>query len=467
MAGYELKENGCVWKGVVKDPTISNNPAGGWTATGNVKIDPTLPGAKSPGAVEFIGGTCSTTAGLNQTLVMPPYDLAEPLALEVAGTGRCELPPPFTTQIPCIRPLGVGIGERGIDPLAFFFGPQSTKVCLGERAYGATYTLKVFPQACGGFTKSNQLDHLDIVPAPECPVPGKVTNGDFEGVGGWSVGGTGAEVAPSVGNKSSRGGRLHHAKKCDSPSLSGAFSVKTSEPAKPALAFTVKGKTARKMAVNAGTQLLTTITGTSVYENVSICLSEYMKGMASSLVFIASDDMTGGVCGDADDYEFIVDDVAIVSDPTCEDTTLIVDGGFERSDVARYWSITENGGSASFLKGAAARTGNGYASLSQFSCEKGSSFSVTVMNPGSVAGKGGPAIEYYYRASNGTAITYTAPGGTLTPTTTWTRGVGCLSPRRGGFPQSVSFTVSAGESCGVGTLSLDDLKLVQDPSCPE
>jgi hypothetical protein len=42
-----------------------------------------------------------------------------------------------------------------------------------------------------------------------------------------------------------------------------------------------------------------------------------------------------------------------------------------------------------------------------------------------------------------------------------------MSGRRGGFPQNVDFTTSAGADCTPGTLSVDDVRAVLDPSCPE
>src|SRR5690606_14499075 len=126
-------------------------------------------------------------------------------------------------SLPCARPLALPVAGRGLEPFSFLFNQVSStgKACLGERAYGAEIDFAALPTTCASSLRSLQIDHPSIAPAPDCPAPGKIPNGDFEGAGGWTATGEGAEVSAGVGSASSRGGRLHHANRCDAPRLRG------------------------------------------------------------------------------------------------------------------------------------------------------------------------------------------------------------------------------------------------------
>lgn len=469
VVGYEPAGSDCVWKGVVRDPTFEDSPAGAWTVTGGVTIDASVKGAKDPGLAELKTAAC-TEAGVKQSFAMPAVSTAEPLAMEIHARGTCQLP--FIgggLNIPCARPISVSIAGRGVEPFSLLYGDGSSRMCLGERAFGGPIELELFPSLCGSSVKSLALDHVAIVTAPECPAPGIVTNGDFEGVGGWTVSGTGAEVAASVGNQGSRGGRLHSTKRCDNPRLTGAFSIPLATPARPALTFTAKGTVNRRMRVygNNGT-VLGTIAGTAVYEKVSLCMPEYLKGMAPQLAFGLDDDQPDGSCGDPDDYEFVFDDVKVEDDPACTDAH-VIDGGFERADVARYWQKTESDGSVTFVRSSpnGAKSGSGFVRLTQSGCSRTSSVSSVTTLPAKASGKGGPAIEFFYKATSATGITYRANATDLPPATDWTKSRVCFSSRRSGFSASITLAASAGDTCGAGSLSIDDVRTVHDAACPE
>ncbi|MBX3208697.1 MAG: calcium-binding EGF-like domain-containing protein [Labilithrix sp.] len=467
VAGYTQAGADCAFTGVVRDPTFENKPAGAWSLSGGVTIDPTAEGAKNLGLAELRTATCDA-AGVKQAFEMPAIADAEPLAMEVFARGTCQITFIGVIPLPCFRPISLSIAGRGVEPMPMLLGNGSAKVCLGERAFGATVPLELFPSACGSTVKSLALDHVDVVPAPECPSPGVVVNGDFEGAGGWTVGGTGAEVAAGVGNQGSRGGRLRSAKRCDNPKLTSALSVRVADPAKPALAFTVKGTLNRRMRVYANGYPIGVVSGTAVYEKVSLCVPEYLRGMSASLLFSLEDDRPDGACGDPDDYEFVIDDLSLGQEAACNDP-LLVEGGFERADAARYWVASESGGSVSFVRNApaGANGGSGYATVRQTECAKSSNVRTTATLLGADSGAGGPAVEFFYKAATATEITYTANGVTLPPATAWTKSRLCFSPRRAGFAESITFSVSAGEApCGLGSLSLDDVRSVRDPACP-
>lgn len=468
VTGYALEGGACVWKGVVRDPGFVGEPADAWTLAGSAKLAPTAAGVRDPGVVNLQGASCLASR-VSQPIAMPGFAEGEPLALELAATGSCTFDNPLGLDIPvpCTRPLSVAVGARGLYPFSsIFLVPAQTRVCLGERAFGGTFELAILPTSCSSRVKSLAVDHASIVPAPDCAAPGVVVNGDFEGNGGWTASGTGAEVAPGVGNASSRGGRLRHAKRCDGPRLSGQLSVPLAVPAHPALTFTVKGTSGRRMTVGLGGLHLASIGGTSVYEKVSLCLPEHARGMAPTLQLTADDDAPSGACGDPDDYEFVVDDLKIEEDAACLDG-FVVDGGFEAQDARRHWTFFAGaGGSVSFFKSStSAHTGMGYARVYQGQCDASTSLTGIATIPEPAQG-GGPALEFWYRAPAATAVTFSGPDGTLAPAGDGTRAVQCLDPRRPGFPHVFSFGVSATSGCTPGSLSLDDLRVTRDPACP-
>lgn len=467
VVGYDQRGADCAWAGVVRDPTFEDKPAGAWTLEGGVTIDKTAAGAKNPGMAELKTATCSTAA-VKQSFEMPAAASAEPLALEIFARGSCQITLIGTIPIPCFRPISLRINERGVEPISVLMQDGSARMCLGESAFGGAVALELFATSCASGVRSIALDHLDIVPASECPMPGLVSNGDFEGTGGWAASGTGAEVAAGLGNSGSRGGRLHSANRCDAPRLTGALSVRLADPERPALTFTVKGTQNRRMRVYGNGYPIGTVTGTSVYEKVSLCMPEHLKGMAGPLAFALEDDRPDGACGDPDDYEFVVDDLTLQNDASCDDPRLLA-GGFERADSARYWLASEDGGFVSFRRNApaGANTGSGFATVSQSACGKSTRLRTTATLAGAGAGAGGPAIELAYKASAATGITYFANGVALPPAADWTKSRVCFPARRGAFPASIELTATAGEPCAPGLLSIDDVRSVRDPACPE
>lgn len=467
VVGYAPSGDDCAWAGVVRDPTFEDEPAGAWTLEGGVTIDATAAGAKDPGMAELKTATCSAAA-VKQSLEMPAAASAEPLAMELFARGSCQITLFGTIPIPCIRPISLRINDRGVEPIPLLMQDGSARMCLGESAFGGAIALELFPTSCASSVKSVALDHLDVVPAAECPMPGVVPNGDFEGPGGWAASGAGAEVAAGLGNNGSRGGRLHSVSRCDAPRLTGALSVRLADPEKPALTFTVKGTQNRRMRVYGNGYLIGMVTGTSVYEKVSLCMPEHLKGMAGPLAFALEDDRPDGACGDPDDYEFVVDDLALENDAACDDP-LLVAGGFERADAARYWLASEDGGLVSFRRNApaSANTGGGFATVRQTTCAKSTSVRATATLAGASAGAGGPAIEFFYKAGAATGITYSANGAALPPAADWTKSRVCFPARRGGFPASIELTTSADEPCASGLLSIDDVRSVRDPACTD
>lgn len=478
VAGYVASDGDCVWSGVVKDPGFADDPTGSWELLGGVTIAAEHAGFDDPGIAELKTETC-TEAFAKQSIITPPFESAEPLALNVSGSGVCRssiillppigFPPPGQNLVPCSNPISVRVAGYGLEPIASAMGgaPARGQVCLGERAFGGRVPLEVYATSCGSTTTSIVVDHLSIAPAPDCPAPGEIPNADFEGTGGWTATGSGAEVASGVGNDGSRGGRLHRTKRCDpAPMLTGAISVPLSSPAHPALTFTMNGTNNRRMGVRANGLLVGTVVGTAVFQKASLCLPERVRGMVASLAFALEDDGPGA-CGDPDNSAFVFDDIKIEEDPSCEAPLFVVDGGFERADSSTYWAESRNGGSISFVKGAGARSGSGFARITQSTCLASTRISTTGLLPPLTPGAGGPVVEFHYKTTGGEEISHYGLGQRLPAASEWTEVKRCYSARRAGFPQALEFRVYAGESCKLGSLSIDDVRVGLDPACPE
>jgi hypothetical protein len=83
-----------------------------------------------------------------------------------------------------------------------------------------------------------------------------------------------------------------------------------------------------------------------------------------------------------------------------------------------------------------------------------------------MAGAGGAAVEFAYRAPAANNQTFIGPGGTIPAAADWTVLRRCL-PKDPGAPYTVAFSLSSANSCQPTALSIDDVKVVYDPICPE
>ena len=457
-----------MWKGVIADPTFQNTPAGAWVVGAGL-LKPGAAGGKDPGLLEIGGATCTSGVGARQTVTMPPLELAEPLALEVSGLASCQVDggdPPVPQDTPCDRPVVLGVGPRAFEPFpALDRTPQTSRQCLGDRSFGKAIEITFSAATCSSV--STAIDRAEIVPAPECPLPGQVFNGDFEGAGGWKAdSATGiAEVASGVGNGSTRGGRLKTTASCQGPQLRGSLSVPFALP-RPALTFTARGNTGRRLRVFAADALVGVVTGSNVFETATICLPDFLKGQSASLAFAGGGDRRAP-CPNTDDYEFVFDDIAVKSDPSCPEEAKIVDGSFERPDADRYWFANVDAGATATFPKTGGADGPGFLVLNHTQCQRSSSVAGTVTIPEAMPGSGGPRLSFRYRATASNNTFYSGPSGLLAPAVTWTETKTCLPPRYAGAPYPVSFGLSSGSNCQASQLAVDAVAVGRDPACPE
>lgn len=464
--GYEREGEACVWRGGVRDPGFQNKPSA-WEITSGT-IDPAAAAPVDLGRARFTSdAVCSGAAVVRQSFKMPAFADSEPFAITIQGQ----------------QALGVDSGgvtlfvSDGFGGDTSFDATPKSRVCLGENAYGGDVKLVLRARGVDCTTTSTvDIDRVDIVPAPDCPAPSRVVNGDFEGTGGWVASGAGAEVATAVGTSGGRGGRVSTTNLCQSPSLTGTMSAPSTSLPNVALSFSYKGTTGKQMHVEAGPgATLGVVTGTATFQEAKLCVPQWAKGTASSLRFRLLD--PGGLCADSNVRDFVFDDVKFVSDPKCALSAAVVDGGFENAtNEVSSWLLehdTPFSTEARIIRNAAdtAHSGAAYVRLATGQpCHYGrAKQTITVPSPGAAAG---PAVKLWYRLPVRTkALFETSPGGALEVSATWKQKVVCLDPKDAGRP--IPFEIRAdggGGTCadfyGTERLDLDDVEVTTDATCP-
>jgi hypothetical protein len=465
--GYEHEGEACVWRGGPRDPGFQNKPTS-WEVGGGA-IDPAAMSPIDPGRVRFTGaGVCSGAGFVRQAFPMPAFADAEPFALEIQGQQTLEY-----DEIGGISfLLGGALGGQG--ELA---DTGKLHACLGDRAYGRDVDLRIRATsvACGP-TSLLDLDRVAIVPDATCPAPGRVINGDFEATGGWAVSGTGAEVATGVGTAGGRGGHLSTTNLCQSPSLLGSWSPPSTGLARPALSFTYKGNVDGKMTVTAGpSATLGEVVGTATFQAARLCVPEWAKGVVHPLRFNLVD--PGGLCADPNARDFVFDDLAFVSEPSCPEASYVADGSFESSTATVLpWVLehsTQYSTSARIVRNAAASAhgGSQYLSLSSGQvCHYGRATQTITVPPAS--GAAGPAVKLWYRLPAATKAVFTmTPGGLFATSASWVQKIVCLDSKDAGRPVQLRINASGGSGTCATTFStedidVDDIEVTTDASCP-
>lgn len=463
--GYVREAESCVWRGGPRDPGFQNSPVA-WAVT-DANIEPAASAMVDPGRARFSNkAICSSTGVVKQSFPMPAFADAEPFALTVQGQQGGDMDPGAIAVF-----FGNAYGGDGR-----FTNEQKTRICLGESAYGGDVELRIRSQAgvCSA-TSTLDLDRATIDPAPDCPAPGRVVNGDFEGTGGWIASGAGAEVATAVGTSGGRGGRISTTNLCQSPSLTGAMSAPSSSLTNVALSFSYKGTKGKQMHVEGGLgSTLGVVTGTATFQEAKLCVPQWAKGAVANLRFRLLD--PGGLCADPNVRDFVFDDLKFVSDPKCAAQPYVVDGGFENvTNEVASWLLDHDtlySTDAEVVHAAdQAHGGEAYVRLATSQpCHYGrAKQTITVPEP---VGAAGPAVKLWYRLPVKTKATFeTTPGGALEVSATWKQKVICLDPTSAGRP--LAFTVEADGGGGTCAdyyasehLDLDDVEATTEASCP-
>jgi hypothetical protein len=428
---------------------------------------------------------------------MPPLARAQPFKLEVTTTG---VDPGFDLFAPRAQ---IGIGGQFFDIIVPRNAYRTDTFCLGPRAYGGPVEIRVGTfggPGCGTVTTAMiAVDRLAIVPAApgECPEPGTVTDGDFEGPPDpWRfatlLGATGA-VVPGIGENGSAAAQLTTTTRCDEVSMTGSVAFPTAA-AMPDQAIDVywSGTVGERLAVSIdGRNIAELVSPTTVGHHSHVCVPAWATGTAAPLgLFLQRNANQSCTPLDA---SFTIDSLAIVSDPACAGGD-VTDPGFERvanpNGPVSGWGFFDTvvnqavSATASIIDSSAlAHTGRGVLVLSADDpCTLGgdSGTDLTFIVPAAQAG--GPAVKMFANVSPNNINTDTVVGlfpfrgdqsaqmllpeiGIYEPATL------CLPAAMSGRRATLHLSTSDtdGGACGAYPTEMaliDDVQVTTDPSCP-
>jgi len=473
---YEDSGSGCVFAGAPLAPGFDD--AAPWTTTGMAVLDADGAGIDDPGEVTWLTGAVCDASSVRQTFTMPPYERAEPLAIEITHQGRGDFYQP--------RP-SLALNEKWSRlPIQFTFA--TAQRCLGEAGFGGDVEFRIDGDSfgCPSSDGAEELivDRLEVVRAQdiglECPDPGGVRDGDFEGNGSAWTGLAPADgfagVEEGIGTGGSRAARLRTATLCSGPSITGVASWPLfSTVASPALRLVWSGTAGRVLRLVSDDFVFAELTATGATGTGVACLPQHMQGTAQELEFALP--FTAGTCANPDVRDFVLDDVEIVSEPACGDDPFILDGDFETAlsgTIASGWIFTSNEprGTASVV-GGGAQSGNASLLLAARQECTGASAQTTIVVPKPDA-TGGPALKYYYRVGNNPETTTSSlPGNGALPEggLDFAEATVCLDPNQATKPLNILFRIDPGGGTCADTFPeeqarIDNVRVTTDAACP-
>ncbi len=460
VTGYTKNVSGdCVFTGGPLDPELMASPPV-WTIPDDagLKYAPDASGGAlvDPGQVSY-SNNCRQ-GQISQTFTMPTVGEAEPLALDLnaANPSYSKPNPPF--DYTAFYSLGA---YRGPLPVTQPFA--RTRTCLGELAFGGPVTLKLFRE-CGTVV----IDHAGIVAEPACPAPGKVANGDFEGVApatAWSAQNAGASVAtdgPSVR------GILTSNTACDNPTIRGGAASVTRAGGQ-ALVFRLEGPNKPPLRVGLGTTstgapFIGEVSGTNAVTDARVCVPAWARGMAWPIVFSIP---KVGDCGTARTGTLKVDDVRLEDDPACAGNGMVFGGDFEPiTSGARYGYIEETNAALPI-----STVGGSNHALSFNVNGYPSGVTETAVLAVSLPDVPHMALKFHYTAGgNGTGTGYWSfeiPGGGGALDQGTFDKVQCIAAVPGGGPALLKFKAYSPDNYTTSSLSVDDVRFEVDATaCP-
>jgi hypothetical protein len=468
----------------VRDPDFATTTT--WSAGDDVVI--------APGAVTFSLAAICDHRSVTQTVQTPPLSCARPLVMTVDNT------------LNDIDRVNFVFGFGGKWYAQLFAGNPRWTFCLGASAFDGTQTLAFgsainqgLCPAVPGATNSITIQHLSIAEDVQgtCPVPGIVTNGDFEhGAAPWTfVAGEGvAEIAPGRGEGASAGARLATDHPCEQPSIRGVLSLPSSAMVpNPALRIWSSGPSDAVASVRMGPRppdyLLgaTYLPGHDGPVSTNVCIPRWAQGTAQQFELAFAPTEFTEQCPSPRAREFIFDGLSFVTEPACAADANVFDPGFEQaadaSSAAAFWALqryadnplsdvqlTVDPTTAHSGKVAARFTGSSPCPVASLSG------SVTMPAP---EGASGPALKLWYDASATSHLALAVALGAfssplvLPATTGWAPFTACLNPRLATRPDLLTFSLVSADGGGtcsdtfpMETFWLDDIELTTDASCP-
>jgi|GEM_PF-5623301 len=479
----------CVFDEAIVSPQFTDPSA--WS-TDQVTLDPTAYGPMA-GAVTWDETGICNGASLSQTVTMPPHSVSAPLLIEIQSERA-----PVTYD--CI--LG------GDDPgSALRLGDQvlsldlvntpsevvvKTEVCLGAAAFGGEVEFEIVPE-----TALAQCSGTPPCPPPalrsvlireaseeECPaVVGEVVNGSFDDDSFWDIYAMQANGQGTVSAEITEGKlEMSASLTCSDVSATAPISVPLdSDFPNAAIRLEYSGGFGDKLQVSMnsggeralGDELIGAGLGTE--QVATICIPEFARGLVQDYKFELVN--SSGACNLADQKDFVIDNVELVSDAACAHDVLR-DGDFELGEQlgVSSWHLTNGDEGCGNCEGDAeivadsglAHSGSRVLAVDWGGIESfGTADAYTVARIPEAGGAGGAALKYWHRATGaGSHPITTSVGGNVTSTSTWTEETICIADYLGGQLHDISFSVG-NATTGAGVVYIDDVSIELDANCPE
>jgi hypothetical protein len=325
----------CVWTGGLQNTDFRSDEF--WTKTNGATVIPLATTPDGGGLASMASIVACSAGAVSQIVEMPSYDDAEPFAIKV------------TWQSENVLGVDVGYGRAFRRLQSRVPGWNTDLFCLGEAGYGGPvkFQIAATERLPNCFTAPDgviEVDSFEIVVAHEddCPPPGTLANGEANvDEGGWifniettGSGTTTASLEPGVGESGSSGARIY--KPAGGDKLAGmvtqlSVALPSEEVPSPALQFWWKGSKEWWYYVDLGTypgtrsaiRPLDALFSGGTEQTVTYCLPPWTHGNVSDLSFV----LQGGFF--ADEAELVVDNVEIINDPRCGDSTDLLDPSFD------------------------------------------------------------------------------------------------------------------------------------------
>ncbi len=448
-AGYARPEAGgeCTKSYGPNDPELETTTA--WSVRGDAELRPgrlsTALGVPGSGFARMFGD-----GEVFQTFTMPPFSVAGPTA--VSATLRCSRS--------CSNVLPRTSLTLDGHPLTVpFYGAFEHTFCLGERAFGRDVTLglRSYANGTGSVYRDDDayVDRIEFVPAPECPAPGTVANGDFE-----------SDTYIPGRFERDGGHKMLVASSCRGlGNTSPLYTTMSIGVAQNALVFSVETKEPHLVMATLDAIPIGEANVTLGHDRAVICLPRWSRGWAPVLQLHAR---RPEPCSSAESAGVVVDDLVVTSDPTCDDEALS-DGSFERGGAA--WMLNRG----YIARNVSPHTGNAHAELTTSGCGFHARLTASFTLPDRTPGAGGPALSFWSRSpsfqgiASAFADTVTTPTLQLTASGPWVSRRLCLHPQSWGHRGLFEVFVSATDAdCDRSAdFSIDDVGVGPDPSCPE
>lgn len=386
-----------------------------WTTAGvGAQVNATAAGTVDQGQLEITAAGLCAGNSISQKFAMPPLSKAVPFNVSVTyGIANANVPGGLNGNI------SAEVGGRFFDHVATDRVRTDT-FCLGAKSYGRSIDFRITMRGSSTLCQRTTpgLFHVDRfivqpVTTDECPVPGTITNGDFEGTTGWTFvvkEGAAAGIVNGVGESSSRAAQLSTATRCSQASMTGMLSL-PEQIANPAIdiyySYAFAGTFGGRLTISFDGKNISVLPATITPGHARICLPQWAMGTTGALGLLLQEDAIGaGACDIPLQRTWTIDSVKLVSDSTCGATVDNADGGFERiansNGPTVGWGLID--GFVNDVRGATAvierstanaRTGSGVLRLGATTAcigNAGAALSFVVPSP---QGTAGPALKLF------------------------------------------------------------------------